>query len=90
MPTRTRTRTIARRARRSENDVAKFRRWPTAGGNLALIEIRSKLGLPTRFVIVERLPTGNERIISRHRRRRAAQRRLARLAKTSNPQPTLF
>jgi len=80
-----------RRARRYESDVARFRRWPAAGGgNLALIEIRSKLGLPTRFVIVERLPSGNERIVSRHRKRTAAHRRLQRLAKTLTAQPTLF
>lgn len=79
---------LTRRARRYESDVAKFRRWKAASGALELVEVQSKFGLPTRYLVITRLPTGSERILSRHRKRRAAERRLERLAQTR--QPTLF
>lgn len=82
---------ITRRARRYENEVATFRRWKATTAALELVEVRSKFGLPTRYLIIARLPCGNERILSRHRQRRAAERRLTKIAKTThNQQPKLF
>lgn len=71
--------TITKRAKRYTTPVAQLRRWRSRGGQYALVEIVSTLGLPSRYVVIERLPNGNEHIVSRHRSRRPAERRLARL-----------
>ena len=70
---------IVKRARKYETSVAKFRRWRSTCGQFALVEITSTLGLSKRYVVVERHGNGNESVVSRHRKRRAAERRLAQL-----------
>lgn len=77
---------ITRRARCYENDIARFRRWKATSSALELVEVRSKFGLPTRYLIITRLPCGAERILSRHRQRRAAERRLTKIAKSNSAQ----
>lgn len=59
-----------KRAKRYETEVAHFRRW-TAGG-FSVIEIRSKFGLPSRYLATRRTEAGGEIILSRHRSRRRA------------------
>jgi hypothetical protein len=65
---------FARRAKVRETPVAKLRRWQTSGGRFAVIHVRSLFGLPPRWLAVERCEaTGNERVISRHKTRAAAE-----------------
>ena len=74
---------LAKRARRKQTPVANIRTWQTADKRWAVDEIKSRYRLPTRYLVVERLANGNERIVSRHRKRRAAERALCRMAAKS-------
>ena len=72
---------LVKRARVRETDVATMRRWRSVDNpEVALVEIKSKLGLTTRYVVVRRdRETGNELIVSRHRSKIAAKRAAERI-----------
>ena len=57
------------RAKRSEDDLARYRRW--RGDSADVIEVDSKLGLPKRFLVVSK----GEYVLSRHRTLNAAKRK---------------
>lgn len=65
---------IAKRAKKIDTPVAVIRRWwvNEKDSGLFLLEVKSKFDLPTRYLVVRRHASGNETIVSRHRRRSAA------------------
>jgi hypothetical protein len=65
---------LSRRAKIRRTAYATFKRW--TDGHYCLIEIESLLGLGTRWVVTHRLPNGNETIVSYHRMRSAAEKRI--------------
>ena len=70
--------TITKTPRRYSTEVAAIRCWRVKHAPYELVEIRSLYGLPRRYLVIERLPNGNERVVSQHRRRQAAERVLRR------------
>jgi hypothetical protein len=69
-----------KRARLTISPTAKIRTWSTPDGRYALAEINSLLGLGRRYLVVRKLPNGNELIESSHRKRNAAMLKLDRLS----------
>lgn len=58
------------RAKVTRNAVARFRRWHLSDDR-DVVEVRSTLGLPTRFLVVQHCHSG-ELVVSRHRVKSAA------------------
>jgi len=52
--------------------TARIRSWRAKDAPYLLEEIKSLYGLSTRFLLVRRLPSGNQYVVSRHRKRTAA------------------
>lgn len=73
---------LASRARKRETAVATIRRWSATNAPIAVDEIKSKLKLSTRSLVVRRLPNGNETVISRHHKTTAAKRAACQLTAT--------
>jgi hypothetical protein len=69
---------MIRRAEKRETVTAIIHRW-LYGPGFAVDEIKNKFKLPTRYVVVRRLP-GGEHVVSRHRNRTAADRIASRFA----------
>lgn len=67
---------LTKRAKRTESSAASFRRWRDVESDLHLVEVKSKLGLPSRWLVVRQLNNGNEMVVSRHRKRSGAMRQL--------------
>ena len=65
---------LVKTPQRYHTPTAYFRRWRVKGTERYLVEVNSKLGLPQRYLVVEKSPNGNELVISRHRSKRAASR----------------
>lgn len=69
---------LSSRATKRLTAAAVIRTWQTKDRRYAVEEIKSLFGLPTRYLVVERLANGNEAIISEHRKREPAVEALAR------------
>ena len=73
--------TWAKRAAIRRTATGRLRRYRALGQPYAVVELQSQLGLPRRWLAIQRLPNGNELIIGRHRTRRAAERRAEQTAR---------
>lgn len=63
----------SRRATVRRTEVAILRRYKSIGGRFAVVQVKSTLGLPMRWLAIERdTETSNEVVISRHRTSGAA------------------
>lgn len=69
------------RCKRKETDYATFRSWYTTDKRYRVVQIKSKLGLPPRWLAIR--CGDNEAVISRHRVRAQAERSIARAKKGS-------
>lgn len=63
-----------RRAIVRQTETSVLRRYAAADGPFVVVECQSLLGLPRRYLAVQRMPNGNECVLSRHRTKRAAAR----------------
>lgn len=75
---------LVARATKKTTPVAIIRRWRHRTAPVAVLEIQSRFGLSTRWVVARRLPNGNEMIVSRHRNRHTAERQAAKEATSGN------
>lgn len=71
---------FSRRAKITTTAAARLRRWRCRSAPLAVVEVQSLFGLPTRYLVVRRLPNGNKRVVSKHRKQAPALRAGRRLA----------
>ena len=62
-----------KRCKRRETATGTLRRWPAHNSPYAVVEARSALGLPTRWLAIAQVQTG-EYVISRHRTKARAVR----------------
>ena len=67
------------RCKRKETDYAVFRSWYTTDKKFRVCQVRSKLGLPSRWLAIR--CGQNESVISRHRVRARAEDSIRREAK---------
>ena len=63
---------LAKRANVRSTDTAHIRTWRSRDLPGAIAEIRSLLGLPRYYLAIRLWPNGNESVVSRHRKRKAA------------------
>lgn len=72
---------LASRAKKRFTLTATIRRWTVSDAPYALDEVNSLYGLPRRYLVVQRLPCGQECVLSRHRKRAAAVKVLERFCR---------
>ena len=70
---------FSKRCRTRTTPTAIIRSWAARDAPILVEEIRSRLGLPTRYLVIRKLPNSNQTIVSRHRLRSAAFTAAARL-----------
>ena len=68
-----------KRGRVCEKEIATFRRIYDRTKRFCVCEIKSKLGMPTRYLTID-TADGYERILSRHRKLGAAKKAIEKLA----------
>lgn len=73
---------LTKRCRRRTTELAQYRSWRSRDGRYSLIEVKSLLDDHRAVLVVETLPSGGQVILSRHRKRKPAERVIERLARS--------
>lgn len=72
---------LTRRAKKRLTPTATIRRWTSQEASYALDEVASLYGPPRAYLVIRKLPGGQECVLGRHRKRVAAVKVLERICR---------